>query len=138
MGQHAAQTPSSRHPQRYVQCHWSISLANSTMLLPRMSYIDTYVGDIQFISLTCTLHATKYLSTSLCLPSWGKLPPLSPLGDKNQNLMKTFGFNMTHDSSGVVSGLITAKHIRFDFFFPLGPLLLVVTHSALGHAISSC
>lgn len=40
-----------------------------TMSLPSMSYINTYVDDTQFGSLTCTSHATQYLSTPACPPN---------------------------------------------------------------------
>ena len=84
-------------PAEYVQCCWSIRLASSIMSLPHMSYIGVYMDDIQFISLTCTLHATKYLSQSRLPPAsflGANYPPLAPFGDKKQNLMKCPAYMM--------------------------------------------
>lgn len=128
--------------QRYVQHCWSISLANSIMSLLCMSYMDMYVDDIQFVSLTCMLHATKYLSTPACsLPSfWGQITSPGPFWWQEAELDEV---SSTRDILLWHMTLLVwcpdrSQHYISGFFFSLGPLLFLETHSASGHAISSC
>lgn len=74
-----------------------------------------------------------------CFLSEGKLPPLAPFCDKKQNLMKCPAYVMFYyDIWHCWCGVWIDHSITYQAFFPLGLLLLLETHSASGHAISSC
>lgn len=121
MGQHAAWTPSSRHRRDVFNatgaycwqtapccCHVCHTLTSMSMTYSLFHWHARYMPLNTFLLPSASLLGANY-------------PPCPLFGDKNQKLMKMFGFNMTHDSSGAVSGLIMAQHIRFIFFFPWDP-----------------